>query len=151
MRVRGQEAPDEINHLSRPCPCCTSSENGEFILARLPDPLLILVSQMCYARGGTWLKSLLDSPELLQRRLWLEMAWILFKEAAAWQPPAVMETSQQPSSLTRQGLMCVRSLWKQNHWSNCSSMLNEGLRHGAVTDGLGWARVEISSRGRVFG
>lgn len=52
------------------------------------------------------------------------MAWILFKETAAWQPPAVMETSQQPSSLTRQGLMCVRSLWKQNHWSNCSFMFN---------------------------
>lgn len=109
-------------------------QSGEFVLACLLDLLFTPLSQMCHARGGTWLKSLLDSLEPLQCRLWVKWPesyferrppgsrlqhppqqwnnngeWSWWEEKHILCDSNIMEKSQQLWSQTRQGLVCVRS------------------------------------------
>lgn len=70
-------------------------QNGGFILARLLDLLFTPLSQMCHARGGTWLKWLLDSPEPPRRRLWVKWPESYFERRAAWQPAAASTTTAE--------------------------------------------------------
>lgn len=63
-------------------------QNGEFILPRFLDLLFAPLSQMCHARGGTRLKSLLDSLEPPQRRFWVKWPESYFER---WPPGSLLQ------------------------------------------------------------
>lgn len=96
-------------------------QNGEFISARLLDLLSTLLSQMCYARGGTWLKSLLDSPEPPQRRLWVKWPESYFER----RPPG-SRLQHPPQRRDNNGVWSWWTEWEEKH-ASCD------FHHGEVT------------------